>query len=271
MRKKTHRIWFSIAFLTLASLACTIPLPFDIDLGPVASRLLAAIPEEITGRQSLAGSGTIISESRSIGSFDRLVMAGFGKVILVPGSQEELTITCDDNIMPYIISQVNGDRLELGFTHEVRDYNLLPTETILFRVTYVALESLEVSGAGDIQADQLQAEQLALEVSGAGNIILDNLALERLMVDIGGAGNIKLTGHTGSQEISMSGAGSYQAPDLQSARAKVTLSGVGSATLWAIERLDVAITGLGSVSYYGSPAVEHLLSGLGSLNQLGER
>jgi hypothetical protein len=71
------------------------------------------------------------------------------------------------------------------------------------------------------------------------------------------------------QTVTISRAGSYNAPKLESQRAKATLTGLGSATVWTVEELDGTIRGLGSVSYYGTPKVRQEISGAGSVKSLG--
>jgi hypothetical protein len=69
----------------------------------------------------------------------------------------------------------------------------------------------------------------------------------------------------------MSGLGNYNAGDLESADATVTLTGAGSATVWAEHTLNVKISGAGNVSYYGSPQVSQSISGAGAVNSLGSK
>jgi hypothetical protein len=71
------------------------------------------------------------------------------------------------------------------------------------------------------------------------------------------------------QTVTISGAARYDAPKLESQKAKATLTGLGSATVWAVEELDATIRGAGSVEYYGSPGVKKNISGLGNVTSLG--
>ncbi len=68
----------------------------------------------------------------------------------------------------------------------------------------------------------------------------------------------------------MSGAGSYNAEDLQSRIATVDISGAGSAQLWVTESLDVNLSGVGSLQYYGDADVDQNISGIGKVISLGE-
>ena len=51
----------------------------------------------------------------------------------------------------------------------------------------------------------------------------------------------------------------------------MNLSGMGHATVWARDTLDVSISGAGGVDYYGEPRVNPRISGMGRLNGRGSR
>ena len=48
------------------------------------------------------GSGKLITESREVREFDRIVLNGSGEVVITQGDEESLSVETDDNIMPYI-------------------------------------------------------------------------------------------------------------------------------------------------------------------------
>jgi hypothetical protein len=86
-----------------------------------------------------------------------------------------------------------------------------------------------------------------------------------------GAGTLTLSGTADNLNVSMSGFGSFQAADLQTQTAKVSIDGAGSATVWAEKSLTAKISGAGSISYYGSPTVSKSVDGVGSVNSLGKK
>ncbi len=226
--------------------------------------------------QVIRGSGDIIVEDRDVSGFDRISMAGAGKIILTQGDTESLSIETDDNLMEYIETKVVGDTLEIDFTDEIvfseggRDI-LEPSSGFVFRISVIDLEAIKVSGAADIQIEKLKTERLVITFSGAGDISIDDLNADTLEIYISGAGNVDLAGKVFSQYVTLSGVGRYAGFDLESQEASVTISGVGGAEVWATETLDVVISGAGDVEYYGNPSVHPSISGLGRLNGLGEK
>lgn len=130
-----------------------------------------------------------------------------------------------------------------------------------------------MTGVGKAAMDGWYAPgDLATTISGTLDMDVTDLQATSLAVDLSGVGNLRLSGSVEGQPVEVSGTGSYQAGNLASKQADVTLSGVGTATVWASDQLRAELSGTGSVSYYGSPAVTGPPpSGVGSLNPLGHK
>ena len=77
------------------------------------------------------------------------------------------------------------------------------------------------------------------------------------------------TGMAGAQQITVSGAGSYLASDLESQVAVVTINGSGDAEIWATEALDGTVSGTGSVKYWGDPELSAEAAGSNKMESLG--
>ena len=197
------------------------------------------------------GSGVVEEEQRAVSGFNRVTFEGIGQLVISQGDQEELFVEAEDNILPRITTRVRGQTLEIGFDADRWENIIRPTRPIRYVLTVTDLESVFLSGLG--------------------NVDVQDLDVERLDVTLSGAGSISVSGSVGEQDVNVSGAGAYDAGDLQSETADINLSGAGSATVWVSESLDVNVTGLGSVSYYGDPAVQQSISGLGKVQSLGER
>ncbi|GAH96846.1 unnamed protein product, partial [marine sediment metagenome] len=178
--------------------------------------------------------------------------------------EESLVIEADDNIIPLIRADVSGDRLTIGFK---RGYSFIPAAKIKFHLTVIDLDKISISGAGDINCDDFNTDELEFDISGVGDIDF-NINAERIETTSSGAGDITLTGKVDNQDIDISGVGKYDAEELESRECSISLSGAGSATVNASEELDINISGVGNVYYVGSPHVEQDISGLGRVKSI---
>ena len=230
--------------------------------------LLSAFLITACGLRVVQGSGDIVKEDREVSGFDSVEFSGFGRVLVTQGSQESLTIEVDDNLLQYIDTDVVGNTLKIDFDDNIL---LRPTDSIIFRLGVIEINSISVSGAGSFEIDEFKAENLDVTMSGAGKIDIDEIEATELKVVVTGAGNVKISGTVERQEIRISGVGDFNALDLESQETTVNISGAGDADVWAHDELDITISGAGSVSYYGDPDVSQSVSGLGSINSRGER
>ncbi|MGD2251403.1 MAG: head GIN domain-containing protein [Anaerolineales bacterium] len=214
------------------------------------------------------GSGTIITEARPVEGFDKIALSGLGRVVISQGNTESLTLETDDNLMQYIITEVRGSTLYLEFA---RGMNLIPSETITFRVGLIDLVSVNCAGGATFEIESLDTDSLDFTLSGGAQVQIDWLNATNLEIAVSGAADLFLAGQIDTQAIQFEGFGRYDAAELESREATVRISGAGDIRLWVHETLDVDINGAGSVSYFGSPTLSQSISGAGSVNALGEK
>ncbi|HSF83103.1 MAG TPA: head GIN domain-containing protein [Anaerolineales bacterium] len=216
----------------------------------------------------VTGSGDVISETRQVSNYDRIVLSGSGEVIVTQGGSESLSIETDDNIMRYVEVEVENGALKLGFK---RGVNIMSHTRLVFYVGVDDLNSLTISGSGDIEADMLETDRLEVTINGSGDVQIDDLSASEVRAMISGSGEIDLAGNVVDQDVTISGSGKYRAGDMCSALVEVNVSGSGDATVCAMERLDANISGSGSINYYGRPTINSFGGGSGDLNSLGEK
>jgi hypothetical protein len=219
-------------------------------------------------RESVRGSGDVITETREVSNVERVSLEGIGDLEIVQGDTEGLTIEIDDNLLEYLEIEMRGRELVLGFRDGV---SVQDDFTLNYTLSVKSLDRVQVSGAGNVTATSLETGDLALEITGSGNVTIEELAAEDLSVRVSGSGNLDLAGEAASEELTITGAGNFTGGDLRTGRASIRISGAGNVTTWAEEELDVTITGFGSVSYYGKPAVSQNISGSGEIKGLGEK
>ncbi len=210
------------------------------------------------------GSGNVVSEQRDVGDFDEVTLSGVGNLSITQTGSESLTIEAEDNILPLLTSEVHGRRLVLG-TEPGTHFS--PKKPIRFTLTVKDLSAVRISGAGNAEIPALGTPSLRLEISGAGNMTVTGLAAESVEVTLSGAGSMTCAGEVRSQDVRISGAGSYHGEDLASVTARALISGTGSAHLRVSELLDARVSGVGSIVYSGSPSVRKSVSGVGRISQ----
>lgn len=250
--------WLAVAALLLAAGLAVALFGFDgSDEAPSAGRL--------------GGSGNVVIESRDVSGFDAVSLLTEGQVIITQGEEEGLTVETDDNLLPYLETEVRNGTLTLAPTDEASNRDLDPSDGIVYRVELASLSELSLIGAGTMEMDSLETGELELVLTGAGDIRVAALEADQLTSRILGAGSITAAGRVEVHEVSLLGAGDYRGGDLRSNRATVTIPGTGRVELWVTEDLEVTIAGHGDVAYYGRPTVSQTVLGSGEVNGLGDK
>jgi hypothetical protein len=209
----------------------------------------------------VTGSGKLVNETRPLGSWRAVTLACPGTMELEPGANEGIRIEAEDNILPLIETEVEGERLVIRMGSEWR--RVRPTLPIRMWAASPAIEGITVSGSGSVRAPDIAGEELALEVSGSGRIGVERVEVERLATEISGSGDVLARGEAAEQEIRLSGSGSLDARALASRRVHAVVSGSGAAMVTVSDELDGRISGSGAIVYAGAPSVTVRTSGSG--------
>jgi hypothetical protein len=121
----------------------------------------------------VVGSGTVVTEPRSVGEFGGVSVSGVGQVILENTGAASLTITAEDNILPLLESEIRDGVLTLGPRPNT---NLSQTRDIVYQVTFRDLSSLQASGVTDIDATGIETNALSVNASGVSDVSVGGTA-----------------------------------------------------------------------------------------------
>lgn len=223
--KKTYL--FVLAALLLMSIACT-SLTFT------------------TGsRETVEGSGRIVSENRQVSGFQSIVLRGSADIKVQFGEIESLQIEGDDNILPLIDTRVQRGELIISTEPNTA---ISPSQPILIEVTMLSLEKVTLSGSGSFDVPELAEDTFDIDLPGSGMIVAAG-TVEEVNITLGGSGTIICT-------------------DLAAETARVRLNGSGTINVYASDTLDARINGSGTITYSGDPPnVSQDVSGSGSIQK----
>lgn len=220
--------------------------------------VLTACEITVTGTR---GSGDIASEERQVSGFDQIDLRGSGTVLIEIGDSESLTIEADDNLLQLLTSDVEGTTLALDTTEQIS-----PTEDVVYRITAVSLVGLQLSGSGDIEVSDVEADDFDLDLGGSGEIEVDG-DFGSTTVSLRGSGEITVSGTTDRLDVSLSGSGRFDGEELLAETGDVSLSGSGSAAVNVTDDLTAEVSGSGEIVYVGSPSLNASTPGSGDIRQ----
>lgn len=216
--------------------------------------------------ETIHGNGRITTSERNIQSVHGVRCAGSYDVQLTQGSPTSVKIETDENLQPYIVTDVSGDALTI---RSKEDVNVDPSGKIKVYITTDKLEDFRLSGSGNVTTQNkfTGGSHLNLDISGSGNMHF-NVNTPRIECSISGTGDMYLSGETKDSKIDIAGSGNYHAEDLMSENATIKIAGTGDAWVFAENTLDINVAGMGNVSYKGNASVTQHIAGTGKVKKI---
>jgi hypothetical protein len=176
----------------------------------------------------IAGSGTSKTEQRPATGFTSVAVSGALSVDVGTAGEARVEITGDDNVVPLIVTEVQGDRLIIRNEKSFR-----PKVPLVIRVAAPRLGELTLSGASSAVLHDVHGDALRLALDGASKLRADG-AVQKLTVEAVGSSDADLD-------------------QLAAERVSVTLSGASEAEIAVSKALDAHATGASKLRYRGDP------------------
>lgn len=216
--------------------------------------------------QEITGDGNVVKETRNIGSFSEITTEGVVNVFLSQGSTESVVIEADQNLIPYIITKSDGNKLV------IRTKDKIEIEGSTKMNVYVTLKNitkLENNNVGKLETvNQLKLNSLKIDDSSVGSTKLD-LKCSDLIVDFNSVGNLTLKGEITNVSIDHNGVGNVNAEDLSADIVKIDNNGVGNAEVNSNKELYMNLNGVGNISYKGNGVIKEInINGMGKVKKL---
>ncbi len=216
--------------------------------------------------KKVKGNGNVITENRSVGSFEGLEVAGSFDVYLIKGKEGDMTIQGDENLMEYLETEVNNGNLKIKWK---KGYSINTRSNFTVTLSVEEINELSLSGSGKIEGKiPLKSDHFSTSVSGSGDLTL-HIEANVLEVGVSGSGNMDLTGVVNEFDASVSGSGDIDAKNMKCKIANLKISGSGGAYLDVSDELVARVSGSGDIRYKGDPAKQDIkVSGSGNVTKM---
>ena len=234
----------------------------------------------------ITGSGNIITRRVSIADFSRIETSRAVHLVVEKRSGREAIIEADDNIMPYVIVEVDGGCLNVGIDDDIKSLN-----NVTVKVTVPSdgnISAISASSASRVTVEtEIKSPKLMLDASSAANINITKSDVGTCSIDASSAANVEgaikadncvidmssasdvnvallavkcdvtatsaasatLSGEAGDIEITVSSAAKVDAMDLNARNADVSASSGGSIKITCMKSIDASASSGGSVKY----------------------
>ena len=201
---------------------------------------------QVMGYDKVDASETVVTETYKLKAFERIDVKGVANVKIIQSEEKNgvVELKAPDNYIDLFKFDSKDGRLVIDLAKKVN----IDAKNVLITVYTADLIALNNSGVSHVKMDSLDTDKLEVINSGVGDI------------EIGGvADDVKLV---------CSGVGSIRANQLKAMNVNASVSGVGSVTCYASERIDGSVSGVGSLKYAGHPKVKNThRSGIGGISE----
>lgn len=209
---------------------------------------------------AVKGSGVAARDQRMVGTVQGLEVNGSILVEVRVGPAASLVVEADDNLLPLVRTDVQGDTLVVEATRSYRSSNPL-------RVVYTTprLAAIRHSGSGHLSVQGLNGAPLTVAHKGSGSVLLAG-QVASLQAEGSGSGSIDAaTLQSGSADLALAGSGRMNVGQVRGERATARLDGSGQLRVaGAVRMLTARSNGSGHLDLSGLESEQADLSSNGS-------
>lgn len=218
-------------------------------------------------RNTVKGNGKITKITRTTADYNAIKCAGFMDFELVKGTEGTIIIEGEENLLEYIVTEVQGQSLVVKVENGV---NLKTgwNKEIKITIPFEDIEKVSLAGSGDVwNKDVIDMDELNVELSGSGDINL-KVKTNSLSSALTGSGDINITGDTNNLVTKVTGSGDFHGYELNSNNTEAYITGSGDIKVVSNDMLKARVTGSGDIKYKGNPDKEDTkVAGSGSISK----
>jgi Putative auto-transporter adhesin, head GIN domain len=179
-------------------------------------------------RDMVVAKGPVRTEHRPLPAYSSIRVDASADVTFSISERPGVAVTAPENVLPLIRTDVSGGNLVIGLQGSV-----VLSSPIVIAATAPALEAIDLSGSGKVNAAGLVGPQLD--------------------VSLGGSGVVTASGNVGHIAIRLSGSGDVDVAGIRATEVSGAISGSGTIRAFASDRVEARISGSGEFIVLGNP------------------
>ena len=233
--------------------------------------------------------GNVVTETYPIKSnYTAISITNMIEVVLLDAPKNSIRVETDERLMPYLQIVVKNGVLVLNFDDQpeverLRKRNLNLADTRVY-VSARGVDTFTASGMSEFEADMpIAASTITISASGMSSIDFERvecktfslsisgktevdaqLQADKCDLSVSGMSEVDLEGRTDRLSLRLSGMSEVSLEELHARTAKVSVSGMSSAEVYATESITGGVSGMSDLTTFGSANVNVSTSGGGS-------
>lgn len=233
----------------------------------------------------LIGNGVIVSKSIEAPSYTQLEVDRGIEVVLTDPTQKQLTVTADENVMPYVVVTCESGVLRITIDRAI--ISIGNTNVVVEVPANERITRLRTSSAGEIQWAQplvlnhpleidgsssgelegsIRAPKLTMSLSSAASADL-HLEVEEFEAHISSSASADLKGSCHKASLLTNSASEVEAEELICEECEVNASSASSVEIYCSRVLRAEATSAAEIEYHGNCVAEVEESSAGSVRK----
>ncbi len=210
------------------------------------------------------GSGNIINEKRTVGSFSGIDVSNAIDVEVKIGAVTVVEVEADDNVIEHIVTSVSGGVLKI----RIENLHSINNAHLKVYITTPVLKSIDAGASADVKVmDVINGDgKLSFSASSSADIEAEVDAPE-VYAEASSSGSITLSGRTKNYKAEVSSSGDIKSARLLSENTNVSANSSGSAEVYASVSLNAEASSSGSIDYHGAAIVKQTVNSSGSVEK----
>ncbi|MBR2501852.1 MAG: DUF2807 domain-containing protein [Rikenellaceae bacterium] len=231
--------------------------------------------------------GNVVTETYPIKSnYTAISVTNVIEVVLLDAPKNSIRVEADERLMPYLQIVVKNGVLVLNFDDQrgeverLRKRNLNLADTRVY-VSARGVDTFTASGMSEFEADMpIAASTITISASGMSSIDFERvecktfslsisgktevdvqLQADKCDLSVSGMSEVDLEGRTDRLSLRLSGMSEVSLDELHARIAKVSVSGMSSAEVYATESITGGVSGMSDLTTFGSANVNVSTSG----------
>ena len=206
------------------------------------------------------GNGKVVTEERTVKSFDEVSASAGINVVITQDEKEFLEVEADENLLEYIITEVNGTTLKI---HWKQGTNVRSFKKVLVHVTCKELTQVRASSGADIYSKgTIKTGKMTISSSSAADIKL-SLEAEVISCNASSGADVELKGKTDKLMVSASSGADIEATEIAANIVDAKASSGADISVIALKEINASASSGGDITYFGDPQVKNVKSSSG--------
>lgn len=194
------------------------------------------------------GSGTIVTQTRNVGTFNEVSIGGAFEVQIKMGSAAKVVIEADDNIIDYIEATVKKGQLKIS----LNDGLSINDAHMKVFITTTELDLVNSSASAKVVVlDEMKSDEKVVLKASSGSNISAAIISPATEADASSGAEIVVKGRTKTFKAESSSGASVKASELLSENTIAQSSSGGSTSVHASLQLNAKASSGGSITYRG--------------------